>query len=77
MNIKLLNEKIEHIKTQVEIVVLKNIESQPQNEKEILESIFFTKKSFNIYFNSQTNRLYVSCLKLKSENVKIAFYKIM
>ena len=35
MNIKLLNEKIEHIKTQVEIVVLKNIESQPQNEKEI------------------------------------------
>ena len=77
MNIKLLNEKIEHIKTQVEIVVLKNIESQPQNEKEILESIFFTKKSFNVYFNSQTNRLYVSCLKLKSENVKIAFYKIM
>ena len=77
MNINLSNKKIEHIKTSFEIVILKTTNHLEKSQREILDNIFFTKKSFNISFNSLTNKLYVSCLKFKSENIKTAFYKAM
>ncbi len=75
MNISLLNKKIKDIDVLVEVVILKSTNHLEKNEKELLDNIFFTKKSFNTYFNSLENRLYISCLKLKKENIKIAFYK--
>ena len=75
MNISLLNKKIKDIDVLVEVVILKSTNHLEKNEKELLDNIFFTKKSFNTYFNSLENKLYVSCLKLKKENIKIAFYK--
>ena len=77
MNINLVNKKIELIESLVEVVILKTTQDLQKSEKEILDNIFFTKKSFNIYFNSLNNKLYVSCLKLKSENIKTAFFKVM
>lgn len=75
MNISLINKKIKDIDVLVEVVILKSTNHLEKNEKELLDNIFLTKKSFNTYFNSLENRLYVSCLKLKKENIKIAFYK--
>jgi leucyl aminopeptidase len=77
MNISLLNKKIKDIDVLVEVVILKSTNHLEKNEKELLDNIFFTKKSFNTYFNSLENRLYISCLKLKKENIKTAFYKAM
>lgn len=77
MRVNLINKKIKDINILVEIVIVKRIETLQKEEIEILENIFFTKKSFNVYFNSHKNRLYISCLKLKSENIKIAFFKAM
>jgi len=77
MNIHLSNKKIKQINDLVEVVILKTTEDLEKGEKELLDNIFFSKKSFNVYFNSLNNRLYVSCLKLKSENIKTAFFKVM
>ena len=77
MNIHLSNKKIKQIKDLVEVVILKTTEDLEKGEKELLDNIFFSKKSFNIYFNSLNNRLYVSCLKLKKENIKTAFFKVV
>lgn len=77
MNIHLSNKKIKQINGLVEVVILKTTEDLEKGEKELLDNIFFSKKSFNVYFNSLNNRLYVSCLKLKSENIKTAFFKVM
>lgn len=77
MNIHLSNKKIKQINDLVEVVILKTTEDLEKGEKELLDNIFFSKKSFNVYFNSLNNRLYVSCLKLKKENIKTAFFKVM
>lgn len=77
MNIHLSNKKIKQIESLVEVVILKTTEDLEKSEKEILDNIFFTKKSFNVYFNSLNNRLYVSCVKLKSENIKTACFKVL
>jgi leucyl aminopeptidase len=77
MNIHLANKKIKQINDLVEVVILKTTEDLEKSEKELLDNIFFSKKSFNVYFNSLNNRLYVSCLKLKKENIKTAFFKVV
>lgn len=77
MNIHLGNKKIKQINDLVEVVILKTTEELEKSEKELLDNIFFSKKSFNVYFNSLNNRLYVSCLKLKKENIKTAFFKVI
>jgi leucyl aminopeptidase len=77
MNIYLSNKKIKQINDLVEVVILKTTEDLEKGEKELLDNIFFSKKSFNVYFNSLNNRLYVSCLKLKKENIKTAFFKVV
>ncbi len=77
MNIHLGNKKIKQINDLVEVVILKTTEDLEKGEKELLDNIFFSKKSFNVYFNSLNNRLYVSCLKLKKENIKTAFFKVV
>ncbi|MDD2291801.1 MAG: leucyl aminopeptidase [Aliarcobacter sp.] len=77
MNIHLANKKIKQINDLVEVVILKTTEDLEKGEKELLDNIFFSKKSFNVYFNSLNNRLYVSCLKLKKENIKTAFFKVV
>lgn len=77
MNIHLSNKKIKQINDLVEVVILKTTEELEKSEKELLDNIFFNKKSFNVYFNSLNNRLYISCLKLKKENIKTAFFKVV
>lgn len=77
MNIQLLNKKINEINDSIEVVVLKTTKYLEKSERKLLDNIFFSKESFNIYFNSLNNRLYVSCLKLKSENIKTAFFKVI
>lgn len=77
MNIHLSNKKIKQIESLVEVFILKTTKHLEKSEKELLDNIFFTKKSFNVYFNSLNNRLYVSCLKLKSENIKTAVFKVI
>ena len=47
MNINLSNKKIEHIKTPFEIVILKTTNHLEKSQREILDNIFFTKKSFS------------------------------
>ena len=67
MNINLSNKKIEHIKTPFEIVILKTTNHLEKSQKEILDNIFFTKKSFNISFNSLTNK-YKSYAQTTAQN---------
>ena len=77
MNINLSNKKTEQIENLVVVVILTTTKHLEKSEKKLLDNIFFTKKSFNVYFNSLNNRLYVSCLKLKSENIKTACFKVL
>ena len=49
MNIHLSNKKIKQIKTIVEVVILKTTEELEKSEKELLDNIFFSKKSFAVF----------------------------
>ncbi len=72
MNIT-LNKKNINKKTQaVEIIILNKIKDLAQKEQELLKNINFNKKSFNTHFDIKNSKLYVSCLKLKDENIKTA-----
>ena len=46
MNISLLNKKIKDIDVLVEVVILKSTNHLEKMKKELLDNIFFTKKSF-------------------------------
>ena len=72
MNITLNKKNIHNIKSSVEIIILNKIKHLSKNEKEILDNINFLKKSFNTHFDVKNSKLYISCLKLKDENIKTA-----
>jgi leucyl aminopeptidase len=72
MNITLNKKKIHNIQSSVEIIILNKIKHLCKNEKEVLDNINFLKKSFNTHFDMKNSKLYVSCLKLKDENIKTA-----
>lgn len=73
MNITLNKKNINNKNSSVEIIILNKIKNLAQNEKELLDNINFHKKSFNTHFDIKNSKLYVSCLKLKNENIKTAF----
>ncbi len=72
MNITLNKKNTHNIQSSVEIIILNKTKQLPIEIKELLNNINFLKKSFNTYFNMKNNKLYVSCLKLKDENIKTA-----
>ena len=72
MNITLNKKNIHNIKSSVEIIILNKIKHLSKNEKEILDNINFLKKSFNTHFDVKNSKLYISCLRLKDENIKTA-----
>lgn len=73
MNITLNKKNTDNKKLAIEIIILNKIKDLPQNKKELLNNINFHKKSFNTHFDIKNNKLYVSCLKLKDEEIKTAF----
>ena len=73
MNITLNKEKNNQIHSSLEIHLLNKIKHLPKDTKEVLDNINFLKKSFNTHFDIKNNKLYVSCLKLKDEELKTAF----
>ena len=73
MNITLNKEKNNQLQSSLEIIILNKIKYLPQNIKENLDNINFLKKSFNTHFDIKNNKLYVSCLKLKEEEIKTSF----
>jgi leucyl aminopeptidase len=73
MNITLTKKNINNIESSVEIIILNKIKNLSGNEKEVLNNINFHKESFNTHFDIKNKKLYVSCLKLKNENIKKAF----
>ncbi|MBP7784088.1 MAG: leucyl aminopeptidase [Aliarcobacter sp.] len=72
MNITLNKKNIHNIQSSVEIIILNKIKHLCKNEKELLDNINFLRKSFNTHFDIKNGKLYVSCLKLKDENIKTA-----
>ena len=73
MNITLNQQKINETQSSLEIVILNKIKYLPIELKELLNNINFFKKSFNTHYDIKNNKLYVSCLKLKDEELKTAF----
>ena len=73
MNITLNKEKNNQIHSSLEIHLLNKIKHLPKDTKEVLDNINFLKKSFNTHFDIKNNKLYVSWLKLKDEELKTAF----
>jgi leucyl aminopeptidase len=72
MNITLNKKNIHNNQSSVEIIILNKIKHLCKNEKELLDNINFLRKSFNTHFDIKNGKLYVSCLKLKDENIKTA-----
>lgn len=72
MNITLNKKNINKKDSSVEIIILNKIKDLTQKEQELLNNINFHKKSFNTHFDIKSSKLYVSCLKLKDENIKTA-----
>ena len=73
MTITLNQQKINETQSSLEIVILNKIKYLPIELKELLNNINFFKKSFNTHYDIKNNKLYVSCLKLKDEELKTAF----
>ena len=73
MNITLNQQKINETQSSLEIVILNKIKYLPIELKELLNNINFFKKSFNTHYDIKNNKSYVSCLKLKDEELKTAF----
>ena len=73
MNITLNQQKINETQSSLEIVILNKIKYLTIELKELLNNINFFKKSFNTHYDIKNNKLYVSCLKLKDEELKTAF----
>ncbi|MBU0924792.1 leucyl aminopeptidase [bacterium] len=72
MNITLNKKNTQNIQSSVEIIILNKIKHLCKNKKEVLDNINFLKKSFNTHFDMKNSKLYVSCLKVKDENIKTA-----
>jgi leucyl aminopeptidase len=72
MNITLNKKNINKKTSRVEIIILNKIKDLTQKEQELLKNINFHKKSFNTHFDIKNSKLYISCLKLKDENIKTA-----
>ena len=73
MNIKLCEEEINKIKSDMEILILKDFKSLDEKDKNLLKKVGFELKGNDTFFDISSNKLFVSTLKLKGEDVKLAF----
>ena len=73
MNIKLTKKKINQLDSEIEIIILKSKKTLEKNIKNVLDNINFFNNSFNTHYDVENKKLYISCLKFKNENLKIAF----
>jgi leucyl aminopeptidase len=73
MNIQLLKKDLNQIKTDLEVVVVKDLKKHSKKDQKLLKKLSFNLKAFDTYFDANTNKFFVSCAKLKKEDLKLAF----
>ena len=73
MNIKLLKKELNQIKTDIELVVVKDLKKLAKKDQKLLKKLSFNLKTFDTYFDANNNKFFVSCSKLKKEDLKLAF----
>ena len=73
MNIKLSKKDLKTIDSDIELVVVKDLKKLGKSNQKLLEKISFDLKSFDTYFDANKNIFYVSCPKLKKEDLKLCF----
>ena len=73
MNIILSKEQINKIESDIELIIVKELKNLSKEEQKILKKISFDLNSFDTYFDVNTNKFYVSCQKLKKEDLKLCF----
>jgi leucyl aminopeptidase len=72
MNIKLSKKDLGKIDSDIELVIVKDLKKLSKNKQKLLKKISFNLKSFDTYFDANTNIFYVSCPKLKKEDLKLS-----
>ena len=72
MNIKLSLKNVNKIKSDIELVFVKNIKKLSKVEQKLLNKISFSTKAFDTYFDANTNKFYLACAKQKNEDLKLA-----
>ncbi|WP_108061876.1 leucyl aminopeptidase [Poseidonibacter lekithochrous] len=72
MNIKLSLKNINKIKSDIELVFVKNIKKLSKVEQKLLNKLSFSTKAFDTYFDANTNKFYLACEKQKNEDLKLA-----
>jgi len=73
MNIKLSKKDLININSDIELVVVKDLKQLKKSKQKLLNKISFNLKSFDTYFDANENIFYVSCPKLKKEDLKLCF----
>ena len=73
MNIKLSKKDLSKIDSDIELVVVKDLKKLSKSKQKLLKKISFDLKSFDTYFDANTNIFFVSCPKLKKEDLKLSF----
>ncbi len=73
MNIKLSKKDLKNIEADIELVVVKDLKKLEKGTQKLLKKISFDLKSFDTYFDANANMFYVSCPKLKKEDLKLSF----
>lgn len=72
MNIKLSLKNINKIKSDIELIFVKNIKKLSKVEQKLLNKLSFSTKIFDTYFDANTNKFYLACEKQKNEDLKLA-----
>jgi leucyl aminopeptidase len=72
MNIKLSKKDLSKIDSDIELVVVKDLKKLSKSKQKLLKKISFNLKSFDTYFDANENIFYVSCPKLKKEDLKLS-----
>jgi len=73
MNIKLSKKDLSEIDSDIELLVVKDLKKLSKSKQKLLKKISFNLKSFDTYFDANANIFYVSCPKLKKEDLKLSF----
>jgi leucyl aminopeptidase len=73
MNIKLSKKDLGKIDSDIELLVVKDLKKLSKSKQKLLKKISFDLKSFDTYFDANTNIFFVSCPKLKKEDLKLCF----
>lgn len=77
MNIVLNKEKIENIKSDLEIVIVKSKKNVSEISKQILTDINFFSKEHNVYVSPKEKKAFLLLKNKEQESVKIGFSKLI